>query len=248
MAWISIHEDVIGPKLREFSKLSGLSRNEALGSLVVLWLWGIKNADQSGLVISADKRDISNIISAGLSGSADAFAVIECMIKSGWIDEEDGALYLHDWDEWQEFWYRYISRKEKDTARKRKSRETAGRKPAEAVSASSEIEPEPSAPKAKAKQAKVKYAEFVSMTEREYQRLVEDYGEPAVLKFIEILDNYKGSKGKTYKNDYRAILSWVIEKVRKEFPSLIKVQSSSEEESLFADWESEWSESDDGYC
>lgn len=248
MAWISIHEEVIGPKLREFSKSSGLSRNEALGSLVVLWLWGIKNADQNGLIISADKRDIANLVSAGLSSSADALRVVDHMIASGWIDEKDGSLYLHDWDEWQEFWYRYISRKEKDTARKRKSREIARHKPVEAASSSFDTEPKPSAPKVRAKQSKVKYAEFVSMSEHEYQRLVEDYGEPAVLKFIEILDNYKGSTGKTYKNDYRAILNWVIEKVRKEFPSLIKAQEPSAEESLFADWESEWSESDDGYC
>lgn len=31
-------------------------------------------------------------------------------------------------------------------------------------------------------------------------------------------DNYKGSKGKTYKSDYRAILSWVADKVTKEQP------------------------------
>jgi hypothetical protein len=29
---------------------------------------------------------------------------------------------------------------------------------------------------------------------------------------IEILDNYKGSKGRMYKDDYRAILSWVVNK------------------------------------
>lgn len=29
---------------------------------------------------------------------------------------------------------------------------------------------------------------------------------------IELLDNYKGANGRKYKNDYRAILSWVIDK------------------------------------
>lgn len=57
---------------------------------------------------------------------------------------------------------------------------------------------------------KVKYAEFVSMTEAEHQKLLETYGEADTQELIEILDNYKGSKGKTYKNDYRAILSWVV--------------------------------------
>lgn len=64
---------------------------------------------------------------------------------------------------------------------------------------------------------KIKYAEFVSMTEEEYGKLIEKYGEAKTKRAIEILDNYKGSKGKTYKNDYRAILSWVIERTEEEF-------------------------------
>lgn len=63
---------------------------------------------------------------------------------------------------------------------------------------------------------KVKYAEFVRMTEEEYQKLVTAHGEEKTKRAIEILDNYKGSKGKTYKNDYRAILSWVIDRVNEE--------------------------------
>lgn len=60
---------------------------------------------------------------------------------------------------------------------------------------------------------KIKYAEFVSMTEEEYQKLVADHGEEATKKMIEKLDHYKGSSGKKYKSDYRAILSWVKDEV-----------------------------------
>lgn len=56
------------------------------------------------------------------------------------------------------------------------------------------------------------YAENVSMTTEEYQKLVDEHGEPATKRMIEILDNYKGSTGKPYKNDYRAILNWVIKR------------------------------------
>lgn len=62
---------------------------------------------------------------------------------------------------------------------------------------------------------KIKYAEFVAMTNDEYKSLIanEQLGcEAAVKRCIEILDNYKGSKGQVYKNDYRAILSWVIDR------------------------------------
>jgi hypothetical protein len=33
---------------------------------------------------------------------------------------------------------------------------------------------------------------------------------------VEILDNYKGSTGKKYKSDYRAILSWCVDKLNEE--------------------------------
>lgn len=123
MAWISVHEDVVGPKLRKLVKHSELSRNEALGTLIVLWLWGIKNADPNGLIKSADRGDVADVIASGLSDGAAAAKVVDCMVEAGWIDDCDGELYLHDWDEWQEMWYTYLGRKEKDTARKRRARE-----------------------------------------------------------------------------------------------------------------------------
>lgn len=60
------------------------------------------------------------------------------------------------------------------------------------------------------------YSEYVSMTEEEYQKLLDKHGEELTKKMIETLDNYKGSSGKKYKSDYRAILNWVEGKVLKE--------------------------------
>ena len=58
--------------------------------------------------------------------------------------------------------------------------------------------------------AKKNYAEHVALTEGEYGKLVEEYGEAVVQWCIQKLDNYKGSTGKKYASDYRTILSWVI--------------------------------------
>ena len=65
-------------------------------------------------------------------------------------------------------------------------------------------------------ESKRNYADTVSMLEKEYLKLIKDYGEDNTKKMITVLDNYKGSKGKIYKNDYKAILSWVVDKVIKE--------------------------------
>lgn len=67
--------------------------------------------------------------------------------------------------------------------------------------------------KSQDKPPKKQYAEFVLLTEAEYNKLVEDHGEKKTRLFIEKLDNYKGSSGKKYASDYRAILNWVIERV-----------------------------------
>ena len=56
-------------------------------------------------------------------------------------------------------------------------------------------------------------AEFVTMTNDEYEKLIATYGKEFTDKCVEVLDNYKGSSGKKYKSDYRAVLSWVVGKV-----------------------------------
>ena len=66
---------------------------------------------------------------------------------------------------------------------------------------------------------KHQYAEFVAMTNDEYQSLVDNERlgtQTAVNRCIEILDNYKGANGKKYKSDYRAILTWVIDRYEEE--------------------------------
>lgn len=67
----------------------------------------------------------------------------------------------------------------------------------------------------KEKAEKIHFAEFVTMSNVEYETLVNTHGKEFTDQCITRLDNYKGSSGKTYKSDYRAILSWVIDEVKK---------------------------------
>ena len=69
---------------------------------------------------------------------------------------------------------------------------------------------------------KIKYSDFVKMKKSEHEKLVDQYGTKATKWMIEKLDNYKGAKGKTYKSDYRAILSWVVEEWYKHQPDRFK--------------------------
>jgi hypothetical protein len=63
---------------------------------------------------------------------------------------------------------------------------------------------------------KKKYAEFVSMLEIDYNKLISEHGIENTTTFINSLNVYKGSTGKRYKSDYMTILNWVIDKAKKE--------------------------------
>lgn len=56
----------------------------------------------------------------------------------------------------------------------------------------------------------------VAMTNREHEKLLAAHGPADTKRLIEILDNYKGATGKRYASDYRAILSWVVDRLREE--------------------------------
>ena len=73
---------------------------------------------------------------------------------------------------------------------------------------------------------KKEYAPFVHMTEAECGKLVDKYGKAQTAKLIDKLSNAKGAKGYKYKNDYRAILTWVVDacKVVSTGPGLVKTK------------------------
>lgn len=54
------------------------------------------------------------------------------------------------------------------------------------------------------------FAEFVTMTNEEYEKLCITYSKEFADQCITFLDNYKGANGRKYKSDYRAILNWVV--------------------------------------
>lgn len=63
---------------------------------------------------------------------------------------------------------------------------------------------------------KKEYGPYVHMTEKEYNTLVEKYGEKDTKWIIETLGYWKMSKGKKYASDYGAINSWVVKRLAEE--------------------------------
>lgn len=226
MHWIAVHEEVLGSKLRGLRKQVNCSEAEALGILTILWLWARKNTDKTGYLANTDKEDIAKAISPYLDKKLDADDVTEALIEHGWLDDIDGQLFVHDWEEWQSYWYNYLEKREKDKERKRVERAKA-----KDVDVKVPEPPQPPSPPAEdddGKEKKLKFADTVKLYQKEWDSLVEKFGEPFASKLIEELDYYKGSSGKRYKSDYKAILNWVVEKCEKKYPQLKKVEKKTE--------------------
>ena len=170
--------------------------------------------------------------------------VVQALVDTGWIDVAADGFYIHDWDTWQEQWYKLQKNRRLDAERKRKARqmEREAAKPApktpEPEQMELPVEPEAKRP-VKPKPDKKSYAEFVKMSEANYDRLVKLYGKAFADACIVELDNYKGARGKTYKDDYRAILCWVVDRVKEKKPGLLQQgasESTPAEENPFREW------------
>lgn len=82
---------------------------------------------------------------------------------------------------------------------------------------------------------KIKYADDVLLTETEYSALIARLGgKQAADECIEILSNYKGATGKTYKSDYKAILNWVVDKYHEKHKTPMRAQAGAQNDPVRA--------------
>jgi hypothetical protein len=238
VAWISVHQQLRDHrKLRDLYRRLNTTRQQAIGYLILLWLWGLDNADPKGLLLSTTIEDIEE----ALYWTGELGKLYQILVQSGWIDELEDGIYLHDWEDFNKPFYQYIDRKNKDKFRKR-NKNSAGNSAGNSARIPQEIpqefrnSPSPSpSPNNKVNIlnnpsiSPLKLAEYVTMTNDEYQKLLATYGKEMTDRLIEVLDNYKGANGKKYKSDYRAILNWVVKRVQEEGFKLYKPRAPDED-------------------
>lgn len=131
MAWFAVDENIYdNPKIRRLHKAirhkSGkeISVGEVVGYVIALLGWGVRNAEYDGELKYAEREDIEWCLLKPNKGSnVSAKDVAESLIEAGWIEEsQNGSLIIHDWEEWQEPWYKAKRRREADNERKRNER------------------------------------------------------------------------------------------------------------------------------
>lgn len=126
MAWISVHESIDGPKIRNLYKKLKCSKFEAVGILNFLWFWGLNNAERNGLILYADKEDIERYLyGVGAGCALDPQKVVDALFESGWLDWTPLGICIHDWETWQAQWQKAKDARERDAARKRESRRSS---------------------------------------------------------------------------------------------------------------------------
>ena len=88
--------------------------------LVLVWLWALRNADKYGNLFEIDGDDIAEAVAGCTSISPEQ--LFNAMVDTKWFDISGKDVYLHDWETWQEQWYKAQEAREKDNERKRDAR------------------------------------------------------------------------------------------------------------------------------
>jgi len=97
MAWIEVHQTLpTHRKTIEAAAILDIPPVQMIGHLICLWLWALDNAPDG--VMYTSRNALRNKMVANVSqwdGDPDAF--VDALVESGFLDERDDALELHDW-------------------------------------------------------------------------------------------------------------------------------------------------------
>jgi hypothetical protein len=79
----------------------------------------------------------------------------------------------------------------------------------------------------KGKEIKIKYRDNISLTEKENEKLVLEFGEDVVKRCYDFLASYKVEKSYSTKSDYLTIRRWVLDAVNKQNKTLSPQNSTN---------------------
>lgn len=121
MAWIEVHQTLpTHRKIKKLKRLLKIKTPQAVGHMVILWLWAIDNAPD-GRLDSIDPEDIAE--AAEWTGDAERF--VSALVDSGFVDNED-HLSIHDWDQFAGFLAdKRETKKQQNRERQKRYRERA---------------------------------------------------------------------------------------------------------------------------
>ena len=121
MAWIEVHTNLPRHgKLLQLQSLLKLTAPQALGHLVLLWIWALENS-ADGSLGRLNARGLAHICQFS-TRRAEEFA--RALETSGFLDRDENGLRIHDWEEYAGR-YMHIRRSNAERKRRQRSRETS---------------------------------------------------------------------------------------------------------------------------
>lgn len=123
--WFQVEEEFIEhPKISKLRKKLNCAQMEAAGIVLAILTRGVRHASKEGVFASDDRDDIARYLAYVNAGSQLAGnQMVDALVQTGWIDETEGVLQIHDWDFWQSVLYTAREKRERDAERKRRSRQ-----------------------------------------------------------------------------------------------------------------------------
>ena len=116
MAWIEVHQPLVShKKTMALCDALAIEPAHAVGHLVCLWLWSIDNAPHGDL----SEVGPATIASAAGWPRAKAKQFLDAVVQSGFLEQRDGRLHIHDFDD---YIGKLIARREANVMRTRASR------------------------------------------------------------------------------------------------------------------------------
>ena len=111
--WLPIHTELPRHiKVRRFAKELGVPLSQAVGHLVMLWLWALENASDGDLGVFSYPEICEG---AGWRGR-DKGKFITALMEAGLVDLDNR---IHDWDDYAG---NLLAKRERDRLRKREER------------------------------------------------------------------------------------------------------------------------------
>jgi len=118
MAWIELHQTIwTHRKTLVLAAELGIEPDLAVARVVRLWCWSLDNCPDGDLSALP-----AAVLAAGANWTGDPKALVDALLRAGFLDRQDERLLLHDW--W-EYAGRLIERRRDDALRKRAARTRA---------------------------------------------------------------------------------------------------------------------------
>lgn len=114
--WIETHQSLPNhPKLKRFARQLGISKQESLGFVIMLWLWALDYAPEGQLIPPYAEDDIAD----ATEYSGDATVLVDALVSAGFLERQENTLIIHDW---YSYAGRLLEKRKKDAERKRNGR------------------------------------------------------------------------------------------------------------------------------